>query len=106
MSLSYLVLFEKSSTTSDNNTFTSKDIAMIVSSWSHGWHELAQVLKIQSNTKTIAEQPNDEDKCISILQEWIQKMAKDRGDLDIREELAELFQENEYYSMSSVVYDL
>ena len=79
---------------------------VIANSWSCNWdsEELSQVLKVPASTNTIAEMPNDEDndedKCITILQEWIQVKAGDR------ETLAELFQEKGYYSMSSFVSEL
>ena len=89
-------------------TFTDKEIKYLANSWNESWdpEKLGEVLEVPAKTKTIAEIPSDEDKCTSILQEWIQMKEKDRGDLDIREALAELFQEKEYYSMSSVVHAL
>ena len=75
---------------------------VIANSWSCNWdsEELSRVLEVPANTNTIAEIPNDEDKCIAILQEWIQVKAGDR------ETLVELFQEKGYYSMSSFVSEL
>ena len=88
-------------------SFSDKEIKYLAKSWSDSrdWEELRQILEVPAKN-AIAEISHDEDKCTYILQEWIQKKARDRGDLDIRETLADLFQKNEYYSMSSVVHAL
>ena len=92
-------MYSTLSSAEQSTNFSSKEIIDIASSWPSRWEDLANILQITPSE--IPADPNKKNACIAVLKKWLATTEGDR-----RGQLAKLFEDKGYPSLSDVVCDL